>query len=256
MQKWFKPGSAFNDTPASPPLTWQSILAPFYLVVVMWLVYWLDQRMDWELYRWGVFPGTWSGLRGVLLAPLLHGSFTHLLSNTFPILVLGIALFHFYTQRAWSVLAIAWLSSGLAVWLMARESFHIGASGLVYALATFIFVSGLLRSKANLLALSLLVVFIYGSLFWGLLPIEEAISYEGHVAGAASGLVLALLYRKVPIRQGRSAEAPKEELDEDLSREIALYGEAYWKQGGEENKSGVVYHYLPQIKNEKHDKSS
>lgn len=248
MQKWFKPGSAFNEIPASPPLTWQSILTPFYLVVFMWLVYWLDQRFDWELYQYGVFPRSWSGLRGVLLAPLLHGSLKHLVSNTLPILVLGTALFHFYTKRAWSVLAIAWLSSGLAVWLMARESYHIGASGLVYALAAFVFLSGILRSKANLLALSLLVVFVYGSLFWGLLPIEEAISYEGHAAGAASGLALALIYRKVPLRESAKPAPQTVEVDDDLSREIALYGEDYWKQGKEDQEHAVVYHYLPKIK--------
>ena len=251
MKSWFQPGSAFNEQENTQALSLNIILAPFSLIVLIWLVYWLDFRLDLDLYRWGILPREWKGLVGVLASPLIHGSLEHVVNNSIPLLILGAALYYFYPKPATTVILVSWVSSGIAVWLLARESFHIGASGVVYALAGFIFVSGLLRGKANLLALSLLVVFIYGGLFWGMLPFEEGlggrnISYEGHAAGAASGLALALIYRKTNPRQAQIINREDYWENDDLSEQIEKFGEDYWKDyAGQKSDSQIKYHYKP-----------
>lgn len=174
---------------------------PFYFVLIMWFVFWADSRYMLDLYRFGVFPGKAEGLLGIFTSPLIHGSLMHLVNNTFPILALGAGLFYFYPKIAWKVIAVSWISSGLITWFIGRESYHIGASGLIYSLAGFIFLCGILRKQPRLLALSLLVVFFYGSLVWGILPIEETVSWEAHLGGAVSGFALAVIYRKSPPRE-------------------------------------------------------
>lgn len=171
------------------------VLRPFLFVVLIWFVFWLDHRFMLDLYRFGILPRHFDGLIGVVTSPLLHGSLTHLTNNTLPVLALGMGLFYFYPRIAVSVIIITWLSSGLGVWLIGRESYHIGASSLIYALAAFIFLSGVLRRQGNLLALSLLVVFLYGGLVWGVFPVKENVSWEAHLAGGISGFVLAVFYR-------------------------------------------------------------
>lgn len=195
------------------------ILWPFYFVLAIWVIFWADSRFMLNLYHLGVMPGKVTGIFGVVTSPLIHGSLMHLVNNTFPILALGAGLFYFYPRIAWKVIAISWISSGILTWLIGRESYHIGASGLIYALAGFIFLCGILRKQPRLLALSLLVVFFYGSLVWGVLPIEEAISWEAHLGGALSGFALAVVYRKSPPREYRkkySWELQDEEDEDEL----------------------------------------
>ncbi|MDZ7846385.1 MAG: rhomboid family intramembrane serine protease [Owenweeksia sp.] len=196
------------------------VLKPFLFVVLMWVVFYLDQRFYLDLYQFGILPRQFGGLNGVIASPLIHGSLMHLANNTLPILALGMGLFYFYPRIAVVVIIVSWLSSGLAVWLIGRESYHIGASGLIYALAGFIFLSGLLRRQANLLALSLLVVFLYGGMVWGILPIEEKVSWEAHLAGGISGFALAVYFRKIgPSRRKYSWELEETEdaIDEDIN---------------------------------------
>ncbi len=230
------------------------IIKPFYFVILIWFVFWVDQRFLLDLYRFGVFPRHFTGLMGVFTTPLLHGSMGHLASNTLPILALGAGLYYFYPKIATRVVLVSWLASGLAVWLIGRPSFHIGASGLIYALAGFIFLSGLLRKQPNLLALSLLVVFLYGGLFWGLLPIEEQVSWEAHLAGLTSGFALAVNYRRFGPRQKKYSwevegadEIPEAELSIEREVEIIRPEIEAWKQYSN-NHITVRYHYHPQVK--------
>ncbi len=229
------------------------LLKPFYFVLAMWFVFWLDSRFMLDLYEYGVFPRRPSGLVGVFASPLLHGSLTHLSNNTFPILALGAGLYYFYPKIAFKVFAISWLSSGLAVWLIGRESFHIGASGLIYALAGFIFLSGILRRLPNLLALSLLVVFLYGSLVWGVFPVQENISWEGHLAGAFSGFALAIAYRKRGPRRRKFSWEWQDEIEEADYKMVEKeeteileekFGKEYWKNDTE-NRKPIRYYYRP-----------
>jgi len=166
------------------------------VVVVLWGVFWADVRLGLELYEWGLFPGTLRGLSGSLTAWAIHGSFLHLVHNSVPVAVLTLGLAYFYPKSGWAVFLASALFPFVLAWFFARPSYHIGASGLVYALSAFFFVSGLLKGNRYLLAFALLVVFLYGGLFWGLFPIEEAVSWEVHLSGGIVGGVLGVLFRK------------------------------------------------------------
>jgi membrane associated rhomboid family serine protease len=144
----------------------------------------------------GLYPRSLPGLWRIATAPLLHGSWEHLLSNLPPLIVLGAALHHFYRKISPQVWISAWLGTGLWVWAFARSSYHIGASGLVYGLAFFIFFSGVFRKDLPSITLALIVALLYGGMVWGILPAEPGISWESHLLGAANGVLLAWYFRK------------------------------------------------------------
>lgn len=213
---------------------------PFFIVLLMWLVYWLDDRYFLDLHEYGILPRHFSGLRGILFSPLLHGSLSHLAANSLPVLVLGSALYYFYPKVANKIILYSWIFGGLLVWIFARENYHIGASGIIYSFAGFVFLSGILRWQVNLLALSFLIAFLYGSLFWGILPYDETISWEGHLMGGLVGFALAVVYRKLgPARKKYSWELEEEKVEEE---EIDLIGDAWKQYSGEHS---VEYHYKP-----------
>jgi membrane associated rhomboid family serine protease len=168
-------------------------------VALIWLIGLLNWGFDLGLERFGVRPRQLAGLPGILLAPLLHGGFPHLFANSLPLLVLGTVMLHLYPNSALKVIPTVYLGSGVAVWLFARGSDHIGASGLVYGLVTYIFVAGLIRRDKRAIAASLLVSFLYGTLAWGVLPIQPGVSWETHLAAALIGLALAIALRRLDI---------------------------------------------------------
>jgi len=167
-----------------------------WFVVVLWAIILLDKGLTLELGRFGVRPREFDGLPGILIAPLLHGSFSHLISNTLPLLVLGTGMLYLYPDSAVRVIPAVYLGSGLAVWLLARPSIHIGASGLIYGFASYIFVSGIIRRDVRAIAAAMLVCFLYGTLIWGVLPIETGVSWETHLVAALIGLLMAVLTRR------------------------------------------------------------
>lgn len=162
----------------------------------MWAILGIEHFMHIDLGVYGVYPRKTSGLLGVLFYPFIHGDVLHLFNNSIPLLVLGTMLFYFYRKIAWEVSFIIWLVSGFWLWIIGRPSFHIGASGFVYGLTAFLVFSGFMRRNTSVITVSMLVVFLYGSLIWGIFPIEEHISWEGHLTGAIAGAVVALFYRK------------------------------------------------------------
>jgi membrane associated rhomboid family serine protease len=168
-------------------------------VALLWLIQLFNWTLDLELQRFGVRPRDWQGLPGILLAPLLHGDFRHLLANSVPLLVLGTVLLHLYPTAAVRVLLAVYLGPGIAVWLFARDSVHIGASGMAYGLVGYILVAGLIRRDRRAIAASLLVCFMYGALVWGVLPIQPGVSWETHLAGALIGIALAIAFRHLDI---------------------------------------------------------
>ncbi len=174
---------------------------PVCFVFILWIVKLVEIVFHIELYTFGLYPREWKGISGVFLAPLLHADIGHLFSNSIPLLVLGAGLFYFYRQIGYKVFFSIYLITGLWVWVSARPCFHIGASGIVYGLASFLFFSGLLRGNKYLMAFSLFVVFLYGSLIWGVLPIQIGISWESHLMGAAAGLLCAYYYRKIGLQK-------------------------------------------------------
>ena len=198
-----------------------SLIIPLIIVTVMWLVKIIEVSYSVRLAQWGVVPHTANGLIGILTLPFLHGSWEHLLSNTVPILVLGTALYYCYPTLANRVMIITWLGSGLLTWCIGdADTTHIGASALVYGLNLFLIFSGFIRGNRMLIVISLIMVFLYGSFIWGMIPslaIPQNISWEGHLSGALIGILLAFFLRK---------EGPQKEVyhweDDDEDEDTAL----------------------------------
>ena len=193
-----------------------SLIIPTILVAIMWLVKIVETVFDLDFSFLGIKPISAEGLPGILLFHFIHGDWHHLFANTVPILVLGASLYYFYRPIANKILLILMFSTGLITWCMARDGVHIGASGLVYGLTFFLMLSGFIRRDRKLIIISLIVVFLYGSIVWGLYPkyaIENNISWEGHLAGFIMGIVLAFYFRK----EGPQREEHVWEEDEDDS---------------------------------------
>ncbi len=177
-----------------------SLIIPLLIIALMWTVKIIELSLGTDLSRWGVIPHTAKGLIGILTLPFLHGSWEHLLSNSVPILVLGTALYYCYPSIANRVLLIIYLASGLITWCIGNpESTHIGASALVYGLNLFLITSGFIRGNRILIVIALIMVFLYVSFIWGMIPslaIPQNISWEGHLSGAIIGVLLAFFLRK------------------------------------------------------------
>lgn len=188
-----------------------SLIIPLLITGLIWMTKFFEVSMEMDFIPGGVEPRTLSGLKGILLSPLIHSDWKHLFDNTVPLFLLSFALFYFYRAIAYPIFFWLYLFSGILLWTIGRDAYHIGASGLIYGLASFLFLSGVLRKITNLMAISLLVVFLYGSLVWGLLPFDYQVSWEGHLSGALVGLTLAVWYR------GEGPERPKAswELEEE-----------------------------------------
>ena len=165
------------------------------MVGILWLVYLGASILDISITQFGIYPRRISGLTGIAFAPIIHGSFAHLVSNSLPIIILGTALMYGYPRSAWAVLGFLYVGSGLGVWLIARDAYHIGASGVTTGMLFFIFIIGLLRRDPRAIVLSMLVFFLYGSMVWGVFPSDPSVSFESHLCGAVMGAILAIVFR-------------------------------------------------------------
>ncbi|NSW94839.1 MAG: rhomboid family intramembrane serine protease [Bacteroidales bacterium] len=175
-----------------------SIIIPGIFIFIMWLVKSLELIFGAEFTDLGILPLSFSGLPGIIFSPFVHSDVGHLFNNSIPLFLLGTALFYFYSEVALNVFILTWLITGFLVWIAGRDSWHIGASGLIYGLASFLFFSGIIRKYFRLVALSLLVVFLYGQMVWGIFPgTYKNVSWESHMLGFISGIFLAIIYRKV-----------------------------------------------------------
>ncbi|WP_297090660.1 rhomboid family intramembrane serine protease [uncultured Draconibacterium sp.] len=194
-----------------------SLLFPAIFVLLLWIVKIIEQTAGLSFVKFGIYPRHVNGLQGILFSPFIHSDFSHLISNSLPFFILGFMLVYFYRRISYRIFFLLYILSGISTWFMGREAWHIGASGVVYALAAFHFVSGIIRSDVRLLTLSVVVVFLYGGLVWGLLPIRPEISWEGHLSGAIFGVALAFYYRKYIIRREKfdwEDEPDEEEVDD------------------------------------------
>ncbi len=198
----------------SLPFTPDVLLFPVFIVLSIWIAYWMDIRFDIFFNRWGIHPQRVEGLRGIVFGPFIHGSVKHLFNNSVPLLVLGTALFYFYRDIRWKVLIYGTLITGLFTWIIGRPALHIGASGIVYMLAAFLFFKGIFSKRYQLTALSFAVVFLYGSLLWYLFPIDPKISWEGHLSGFVVGIGFALLFRQNPV-ENKKYDWEREDYNEE-----------------------------------------
>ena len=193
-----------------------SLVFPFFFLLVIWMVRFYETAMEVSFMEGGVYPRKTGGLQGILFSPLIHADWKHLVDNSSPVLFLGVALFYFYRDIAYRIWFLIYFISGILLWCLGRPAYHIGASGLIYGLAAFLFLSGLIRRVRSLIAISLLVVFWYGGLVWGLLPYDYQVSFEAHLTGAVSGILLAAIYRdRGPEPETVILEEEEEEGDED-----------------------------------------
>lgn len=176
-----------------------SIFMPLVFIALLWIVKLFEFVTGFDLGRFGLLPRHVSGLQGILFSPFLHGDWNHLISNTIPFFILSFLMIFNYRKVAFKSFVFIFFLSGILVWIFGRENYHIGASGLVYGMAFFIFFSGIFRKNIQSIALSLLIVFVYGSIVWGVLPIDLTISWEGHLMGAICGSISAFYFRKVDL---------------------------------------------------------
>lgn len=169
---------------------------PVFFVFAIWFVYWVEIRFGYNFNEFGVNPRSLLGLRGILFSPFIHGDTKHLFNNSVPLFVLSLSLLYFYREVATKVLLYGTLLTGLLTWIIARDSYHIGASGVVYLLFSFVFFSGIFRGHFRLIAMSLITIFLYGSMIWFVFPMEGKISWEGHLSGLITGLLFAFFFRR------------------------------------------------------------
>jgi membrane associated rhomboid family serine protease len=191
-----KPDPRFTQSKRAKSSFRLAVRVSLVVIVVLWVIFLVDTTLGLRLGRFGLRPGSIPGLVGILFAPLLHANLQHLLSNSFPLLISLTATLYLYPASSVRVIPLIWLGSGALAWFIGRPSLHFGASGLIYGLLAFVFVSGILRRDMRSVSVSLLVGFLYGSMVWGVLPIRPHMSWEMHLTGAVTGTLLAFLFRK------------------------------------------------------------
>tara|TARA_B110000091_G_scaffold60350_1_gene66170 strand:- start:871 stop:1563 length:693 start_codon:yes stop_codon:yes gene_type:complete len=174
---------------------------PLLYIVIIWMLYFIEIKFGYNFNKYGVYPRDFKGFRGVFLTHFIHSNTTHLFNNSIPLFVLLLSVFMFYKEVALKVLVYGGLLTGFLTWVIARESYHIGASGIVYLLFSFVFFSGILKKHFRLVAVSLVVIFLYGSMIWYVLPIKDGMSWEGHLSGFIVGLVFAFLFKNKGIKK-------------------------------------------------------
>ncbi len=172
-----------------------AFIVAFSFALLLWALHLAEYLSGFDLTQFGVYPRRALGLIGILCAPFIHVSVSHLFANTPPIIVIGTMLLYGYPRASKVFLPVVYLGSGIAVWLFAREAYHIGASGLAFGMLFFVFTIGALRWERRTIAISLLVFFLYGGMISGVIPGEQEISFESHLSGALIGILLAFLLR-------------------------------------------------------------
>ncbi len=204
------------NSKSSTKFSSEVLLFPLFFGLLIWTVYWFEIQFGYDFTTYGVYPRSLKGLLGIIFSPFIHSSVEHLYNNTLPLIILSTALFYFYNNVRWKVLLFGILGSGILTWIFARSAYHIGASGVIYLLSSFIFFRGIIAKHFRLVAVSLIVVFLYGSLIWYVFPIDKKISWEGHLSGFAMGVLFAFIFKeKLPKKTRFKWEQPDYNENED-----------------------------------------
>lgn len=193
-------------------------------VLLLWFVKALEMAAGTSYAHLGILPRTLKGAVGIITGPLIHGDLLHLISNTLPIIVLGVLLFYFYHRIAIGIFTWIYLLTGFCIWLVARNSYHIGASGVVYGMVSFLFFGGLFRRNNQLMAISAALIILYGGMVYGIFPehVEPNVSWESHLIGGLAGAILAFFYRKTKIDIEEKPDPEDEDEDDDFFRPPSL----------------------------------
>ena len=189
-----------------------STVIPGSFIFLFWMIYILEISLNISLSEYGLRPREISQWFGVLTMPFLHGGIEHIVANTTSFLVLGSLLFYFYNDNAIQIFVWAYVLSGILTWVIGRSSIHIGASAMIYSFAGYLFTAGVLSKNIRHMAIALVVVFLYGSMIWGIFPMNNNVSWEGHLSGFAAGIGLAFMYRPPKVVDEYSVYS---EFDED-----------------------------------------
>ena len=210
-----------------------AVLVAASFAVLLWGLKLYELVLGVNLYQLGVYPRAQSGLLGIVTAPLIHGSWQHVIGNTLPIVLLGSMLIYGYPKsRFWAISGI-WLLSGAGVWLFARESYHLGASGLAHGMFFYLFVGGILRRDKRSAALLMLAFYLYGGMLLTILPRDPTVSFESHLFGAMAGAVCAYVFRNWDPKTSRQRyhweRQPNE--DESMEEEDPIIGDQ-WRSPG------------------------
>lgn len=214
-----------------------SILLVCGFTLLIWSIKLAESVLGASLHQLGVYPHSATGLIGIVTAPLIHGSWQHVIGNTPATLLLGSMLIYGYPKSRWWVLLIIWVFSGVGVWLFARSNYHIGASGLTHGIFFFLFVVGILRRDKRSIGLLMVAFFMYGTMVWTIFPYDPDVSFESHLFGALSGAVCAIVFRHrdpKPIRKTYVWEG--ESIEGYMDDEDPIIGDE-WKVGIESTKS-------------------
>lgn len=186
---------ALKDLPIEKRRFYHSLIFPTFFIFLIWTLKLYETIDGKDLSVLGIFPRQFDGLIGIVFAPLIHQDFVHLINNTIPLYFLMIGIYYFFNLIAYKIFFISYFVTNILVWIIGRAAYHIGSSGLIYSFAFYLFFSGVISKNNNLLALSLLVTFLYGSMVWGLFPVIGHISWESHLSGALTGILLAFYYK-------------------------------------------------------------
>jgi membrane associated rhomboid family serine protease len=196
----------------------RSFLPGLLFAGLMWLVFIPAFFLDLDLGSYGLYPRKAFGLIGIITAPFLHADWVHLLSNTFPLILLSAILFYMFPRVAGRISLCLFFTTGFLAWLMARPAYHIGASGIVYSLASCIFFAGMVRHDRSAVAFSLVISFLYGSMLYGIFPSEDRISWESHLAGGIAGLIFAFVFRNYDLPPAPPEPIPEPEEPEEITQ--------------------------------------
>jgi len=193
-------------------------------IFFIWIIKIIEAIFDASFYKFGILPGDKAGLLGIFTSPFIHSDFGHLISNTTTLFAIVFIMFYSYPRSAKPVFIISYFLTGIAVWFFGREgAYHIGASGLVYALLSFLFFIGLFRKDVKAIAITLFITFMYGGFIWGVLPSDPQISYESHLAGLVIGLVCSIIFRKLdPVEDKYDWEEEDDNDEEDEESEVEI----------------------------------
>ncbi len=172
-------------------------------VFLMWLIFAFQLLFGWQLSFLGIEPRTASGLIGIVTGPLIHGDLLHIVSNTIPLIFLTGTLHFFYRSISVKVFLFCYFFTNILLWLLGRPSFHVGASGVVYGVAFFLIFFGFFSRDLKSIMISIVIIFLYGGMVYGLLPNQSGVSWESHLIGAVVGTFTAYFIGQGTARPGK-----------------------------------------------------
>ncbi len=228
-----------------------SVLLTLLFVAVLWFIKSFEVAMEVNFTNYGIYPRKFNGTIGIFLSPLIHGDYKHLFANTVPLVMLTIGLLYFYRRIAFPVFFLIYFMSGIWVWLVAREAYHIGSSGIVYGLVGFLLFSGLFRRDVRSIAIALIVVFLYGGMLQGIFPqAGKDVSFESHLMGLIAGVYCAFHFRRVDVGlRDKNVQALPEVIEEAPATltgiEANLSEPAVAVEPGTIGQPTFVYQYKP-----------